>query len=154
MDPRWARNVIADCRRAGVAPFHKQWGAYRNNPLVAEQGMSTKEAERLDKYGKGGGLIDGKLVREFPNRRDVSHRHAAEARMRAWVFERFVGTNRMNRRCVSCFPAPGRPSEATADCQSFGGCRGDAFAILAGCPFLGRRLRGADVLRAPDNPLL
>lgn len=77
MDPQWARDVIADCQRGGVAPFHKQWGAYRNNPLVAEQGMSTKEAERLDKYGKGGGLIDGELVREFPHCRNVSHRHAA-----------------------------------------------------------------------------
>ena len=77
MDPKWARDVIADCRRRGVAAFYKQWGAYRNNPLVAEQRMSAKEAERLDKFGKGGGLIDGKLVREFPNRHDVSHRHAA-----------------------------------------------------------------------------
>ena len=77
MDPEWARNVIADCRRRGVAVFHKQWGAYRNNPLVLEQGMSTKEAERLDKCGKGGGLIDGKLVREFPSYRNVDRRHAA-----------------------------------------------------------------------------
>ena len=41
-------------------------GSYRNNPLVVEQGMSTKQAECLDKFGKGGGLVDGKLVREFP----------------------------------------------------------------------------------------
>lgn len=34
-------------------------------------------AERLDKYGKGGGLIDGELVREFPHCRNVTHRHAA-----------------------------------------------------------------------------
>ena len=64
--PRWVRDVIADCRHNGVALFHKQWGSYRNNPLVVEQGMSTKQGECLDKFGKGGGLVDGKLVREFP----------------------------------------------------------------------------------------
>jgi protein gp37 len=66
LDPQWVRNIITDCRRTGVAPFHKQWGSYRNNPLVVEQGMSIKEAEALDPSGKGGGLVDGKLVREFP----------------------------------------------------------------------------------------
>jgi hypothetical protein len=28
--------------------------------------MSIKDAKTLDKYGKGGGLVDGVLVREFP----------------------------------------------------------------------------------------
>jgi hypothetical protein len=28
--------------------------------------MSIAEALALDKYGKGGGLVDGVLVREFP----------------------------------------------------------------------------------------
>lgn len=47
-------------------PFHKQWGTYRNNPLVVEEGMSFKAAQLADPYGKGGGLIDGELVREYP----------------------------------------------------------------------------------------
>ena len=42
------------------------WNVYLRVPLVVEQGMSTKQAECLDKFGKGGGLVDGKLVREFP----------------------------------------------------------------------------------------
>ena len=29
--------------------------------------MTIAEARALDKYGKGGGLVDGKLVREFPD---------------------------------------------------------------------------------------
>jgi protein gp37 len=66
LDPQWVRDIIADCRREGVAPFHKQWGTYASNPLVVEQGMSIAEARAIDKYGKGGGLVDGKLVREFP----------------------------------------------------------------------------------------
>jgi protein gp37 len=66
MHPDWAHDIIADCRRKGVALFHKQWGTYRNNPLVIEQGISLEEAKRLDPCGKGGGLVDGKLVREFP----------------------------------------------------------------------------------------
>jgi protein gp37 len=66
LNPRWVRDIIADCRRKGLTPFHKQWGTYSSNPLVAEQGMSIAEARAIDKHGKGGGLIDGNLVREFP----------------------------------------------------------------------------------------
>jgi protein gp37 len=66
LNPQWVRDIIADCQNRDVAPFHKQWGTYLSNPLVVEQGMSIAEAKAIDKYGKGGGLIDGKLVREFP----------------------------------------------------------------------------------------
>jgi protein gp37 len=66
LNPRWVRDIIVDCRRNGVAAFHKQWGTYHNNPLVSEQGMGIKDAKTLDKYGKGGGLVDNVLVREFP----------------------------------------------------------------------------------------
>jgi hypothetical protein len=67
--PHWVRDVIADCRRLGVAPFHKQWGSYDNNPLVVEKGMTAREARAVDTEGKGGGLVDGMLVREFPDRK-------------------------------------------------------------------------------------
>ena len=70
LKPQWVRDIISDCCLRGVAPFHKQWGAYRNNPLVVEHGMSSKEAAAIDKLGKGGGLVDGKLVREFPVRQE------------------------------------------------------------------------------------
>jgi protein gp37 len=66
LKPQWVRDVIADCQRSGIAPFHKQWGTYASNPLVVEKGMSIKDAKALDEFGKGGGLVDGKLVREFP----------------------------------------------------------------------------------------
>lgn len=66
LKPHWVRDVIADCSRSGVAPFHKQWGSYDNNPLVVEKGMTAREARAIDAEGKGGGLVDGKLVREFP----------------------------------------------------------------------------------------
>jgi protein gp37 len=55
----WIRDAIADCRRHGVAPFHKQWGSYASNPLVTEQGLTIDEVKRIDTYGKGGGLVDG-----------------------------------------------------------------------------------------------
>jgi protein gp37 len=74
---RWIRVVIADCREHDVAVFHKQWGSYRNNPLVAKRGMTIEEAKLLDKYGKGGGLVDGELVREFPVPRNTGNRKAA-----------------------------------------------------------------------------
>jgi len=72
MNPQWARDVIADCLTKGVAPFHKQWGTYRNNPMVAEGGMTAKDAESKDANGKGGGLLDGQLYREFPNNPRIS----------------------------------------------------------------------------------
>jgi protein gp37 len=67
LDPQWIRDIVADCRRFGVAPFHKQWGAYHSNPLVVEQGMTVSEAREIDAEGKGGGLVDSKLIREFPD---------------------------------------------------------------------------------------
>jgi protein gp37 len=68
-DPQWVRNAIAECRRVGAAPFLKQWGAYRNNPSVIEDGLTEQQAIRIDppENGKGGGKLDGKLWREFPD---------------------------------------------------------------------------------------
>jgi len=39
--------------------------------------MTIEEAKVLDKYGKGGGLVDGELVREFPVSRNTGNRKAA-----------------------------------------------------------------------------
>jgi protein gp37 len=77
LKPRWVREVIADCRLRGVAPFHKQWGSYASNPLVVEEGLTAAEAKRVDTYGKGGALVDGELVRECPSHRRDADRAAA-----------------------------------------------------------------------------
>jgi hypothetical protein len=69
MRPQWARDIIADCHRYGVAAFHKQWGTYRNNPLVVEGGLSVKAAAASDTQGKGGCLVDGEPVRHYPSLR-------------------------------------------------------------------------------------
>lgn len=66
LKPQWVRDVVNDCRQVGIAAFHKQWGSYRNNPLVLEKGLSVQNAQKIDPFGKGGGLLDGELVREFP----------------------------------------------------------------------------------------
>jgi protein gp37 len=65
LNPQWVRDIVADCRAKGVAAFHKQWGTYAGNPLVIEDGMSIAEAKAIDKFGKGGGVVDEKLIREF-----------------------------------------------------------------------------------------
>jgi protein gp37 len=67
-DPQWARDAIAECRRVGAAPFLKQWGTYKNNPYVIEDGLTEQQAIRIDPptNGKGGGKLDGGLWREFP----------------------------------------------------------------------------------------
>jgi protein gp37 len=72
MNPQWARDIISDCREYGVAPFHKQWGTYASNPLVFESGLTLKKAQQKDTEGKGGGLIDGCIVREFPTPQNLS----------------------------------------------------------------------------------
>jgi len=67
-DPQWARDAIAQCRRLGVAPFLKQWGTYKNNPIVFEGGLSEQQSMKIDppENGKGGGKLDDQLWREFP----------------------------------------------------------------------------------------
>ena len=77
LKPRWIRNIIEECRGRGVAVFHKQWGNYQNNPLVRERGLTPSEAKALDHFGKGGGLVDGELVREFPCRGRLADYDAA-----------------------------------------------------------------------------
>jgi protein gp37 len=77
LKPKWVRRVIRDCRRRDIAVFHKQWGTYESNPLVSEQGFTVEEAKARDNFGKGGGLVDGALVREFPTRRSSASRKAA-----------------------------------------------------------------------------
>jgi hypothetical protein len=42
--------------------------------------MTIDEAKRADPFGKGGGLIDGELVREFPTPRRLDRRGAAKDR--------------------------------------------------------------------------
>lgn len=66
LSPGWVRDVVADCDRLGIAAFHKQWGSYKNNPLVIEQGLTAAQAALMDSHGKGGGLVDGRLRRSFP----------------------------------------------------------------------------------------
>ncbi len=77
MESQWARNVIGDCAARGVAVFLKQWGSYNNNPLVQEQGLASAVAKEADPFGKGGGLLDGQLIREFPCARHGAADNAA-----------------------------------------------------------------------------
>jgi protein gp37 len=75
MRPQWARDVIAQCEAHRIAPFLKQWGTYASNPLCQEQGIPATEAQRIDRAGKGGGMLDGKLYRAFPRTPPLARRH-------------------------------------------------------------------------------
>jgi hypothetical protein len=44
---------------------------------VVERGLTVDEVKRRDAYGKGGGLLDGQLIREFPSRSQYTDRNAA-----------------------------------------------------------------------------
>ena len=68
MEPKWARAVTAECLERGIPVFGKQWGNYKNNPLLVEERLTRLQAQTKDpaENGKGGALLDGKLWREFP----------------------------------------------------------------------------------------
>ena len=68
MEPGWARAIVAETRELKVAVFGKQWGSYASNPLVIEQCFTESRARELDPpgNGKGGALLDGMMLREFP----------------------------------------------------------------------------------------
>lgn len=59
MGAQWARDIRDQCQGRGVAFFFKQWGTYASNPMPAAEDPPTN--------GKGGGLVDGRLWRDFPN---------------------------------------------------------------------------------------
>lgn len=69
MHPDWVRELRDQCVAQGVRYFHKQHGTYASHPLVVERGMPQAEAAAIDKHGKGGALVDGRLWREMPERR-------------------------------------------------------------------------------------
>ena len=75
MTPAWARRITRQCSDLGIAVFGKQWGAYRSNPEVFENGRTARDAEILDPKinGKGGALLNAhgraELFRQFPGQR-------------------------------------------------------------------------------------
>lgn len=66
LEPKWVDDILTDCRDRDIAPFFKQWGQYENNPLTGQLAKPKSELKAIDPYGKGGGLIGGNIVREFP----------------------------------------------------------------------------------------
>lgn len=68
LQPVWVREVRDQCLTRSIPFFHKQWGHYGNNPIVAEHGVEKSIARAIDPpaNGKGGALLDGRLWREMP----------------------------------------------------------------------------------------
>jgi protein gp37 len=58
MKVQWARDCRDECQRRDVPFFFKQWGTYESNPIGKDRDPPSN--------GKGGGLLDGRLWREFP----------------------------------------------------------------------------------------
>ena len=69
MNAQWVRDLRDQCVPLGVPLFHKQWGTYASNPAPASEDPSTN--------GKGGGLLDGRLWRQFPGSSECRKRAAA-----------------------------------------------------------------------------
>lgn len=70
-NPEWAREIADWCDLYEVPMFHKQWGTYASNPLVCEDGMTATDAAAIDAHGKGGSMLDGLLVKNWPHARDA-----------------------------------------------------------------------------------
>lgn len=66
LEPVWVEDVLSDCRNLGIAPFFKQWGQYENNPLTGQLALPKSRMKELDPHGKGGGLVEGRIIRRFP----------------------------------------------------------------------------------------
>lgn len=66
-NPQWVRDIAIWCELYGVPLFHKQWGHYQSNPLVVEDGKSHAEAKIKDPIGKGGSLVDGMHIKQWPS---------------------------------------------------------------------------------------
>ncbi len=70
MKTSWVKNILRQCREAGVPFFFKQWGTHPgNNPIAQSAPEGTKVSDWIDEqdpHGKGGALIDGKLYRAMP----------------------------------------------------------------------------------------
>jgi hypothetical protein len=81
---QWGEMALRSAAPAATRPNYSEQGHWLRHAfefvaaaLVVEQGMTIAEAKALDKYGKGGGLVEGVLVREFPTRRNFVSRNAA-----------------------------------------------------------------------------
>ncbi len=68
-NPDWVREILDWCYVYDVPAFHKQWGQYASNPLVFEQYALIADAKAIDPHGKGGSLVDGALVKNWPHDR-------------------------------------------------------------------------------------
>jgi protein gp37 len=78
MSADWVRALRDACSSSSAPFFFKQWGKYSNNPLVRDEAGRMRPVSvlrNIDPHGKGGALLDGRLIRELPAR---SGRHVAE----------------------------------------------------------------------------
>ena len=68
MQSAWAADITAECVQFGIPVFGKQWGSYPSNPFYQDRGYPMSIVKQLDPpaNGKGGGLLHGRLWRQFP----------------------------------------------------------------------------------------
>jgi protein gp37 len=69
MEIDWLRGVDALAKRFKVPHFGKQFGKAKNNPLYSQapKGMTGEQyVAKMDPEGKGGSLIDGRYIKEWP----------------------------------------------------------------------------------------
>jgi protein gp37 len=79
-NPQWIRDIAIWCEIYDTPLFHKQWGSYASNPLVYENGLTHKQAKDKDQHGKGGSLLDGELIKQWPHSLNASNPVAASHR--------------------------------------------------------------------------
>jgi protein gp37 len=67
LDPAWIDSLLAQCRAQGVAFFMKQWGQLEFNPDPLDRTAKENGGE-----SKGGCLIHGEVIREYPAPRSMA----------------------------------------------------------------------------------
>lgn len=94
MHPDWARDVIRQCKEAGVPVFFKQWGEWESKILAGNsfelanlkgnqsiaKGAEPNTMILFTRVGKkkAGSLLDGKEYKEFPLRQAQDRQRAEE----------------------------------------------------------------------------
>jgi protein gp37 len=62
MSPAWVMEILKQCEEQNVPFFFKQWGQIKNNPDKKDPTVILSHPD----HGKGGALIQGKIIRNFP----------------------------------------------------------------------------------------
>lgn len=64
---QWLQNIDSLCKSQSIPHFFKQYGHWRNNPLSDRVEVNKSDyVANIDPIGKGGSLLNGVYIKEYP----------------------------------------------------------------------------------------